>query len=161
MGQLNDYYTKLNETPAYYASAILNPVSRWGYFENTWTDQEQLSWLQDAKDMIRALWEEEYKPLPAQLKPDEAPPLKRFKVMSALERHRAYRTSTLPGRTSSQGSLNADRDEYDHWLSNPDAKNDPLVIEPLQYWWERRDDYPRLSRMALDLLSIPPMSAGV
>jgi hypothetical protein len=91
--------------------------------------------------------------------PDKAPPLKRFKVMSALERHRAYRTLTLPGRSSSQGSLNSDRDEYDHWLSNPDARNDPLVTDPLQYWWEKRDDYPRLSRMALDLLSIPPMSA--
>lgn len=157
--KLNEYYTKLNETPAYYASAILNPVSRWGYFESTWTDQEQLPWLQEAKDIVRKLWEEEYKPLPAQLIPDEAPPLKRFKVMSALERHRAYRTSTLPGRTSSQGSLNADRDEYDHWLSNPDAKIDPLVTDPLQYWWERREDYPRLSRMALDLLSNPPMSA--
>ncbi|OAQ58665.1 hypothetical protein VFPPC_10900 [Pochonia chlamydosporia 170] len=88
-----------------------------------------------------------------------------FLVCSALYssvkagKHRAYRTSTLPGRTSSQGSLNADRDEYDHWLSNPDAKNDALVTGPLQYWWERRDDYPRLSRMALDLLSTPPMSA--
>ncbi|KAM4063352.1 restless-like transposase [Hirsutella rhossiliensis] len=30
--KLNDYYTKLDETPAYYASAILNPVSRWEDF---------------------------------------------------------------------------------------------------------------------------------
>jgi hypothetical protein len=57
-----------------------------------------------------------------------------------------------------------DQSEYsgqrrDSWLSNPDAKNDPLVTNPFQYWWERRKDYPRLSRMALDLLSIPPMSA--
>ena len=40
--KLNDYYTKLDETPAYYVSAILNPVSRLGYFENTWTDKAQL-----------------------------------------------------------------------------------------------------------------------
>ncbi|KAG7404643.1 hypothetical protein Forpi1262_v015756 [Fusarium oxysporum f. sp. raphani] len=40
--KLNDYYTKVDETPAYYASAILNPVSRWAYFENTWTDETQL-----------------------------------------------------------------------------------------------------------------------
>ncbi|KAM3539812.1 hypothetical protein ARSEF1564_007253 [Beauveria bassiana] len=33
--KLNEYYSKLDESPAYYASAILHPVSRWGYFENT------------------------------------------------------------------------------------------------------------------------------
>ncbi|KAM0664433.1 hypothetical protein ACQRIU_007015 [Beauveria bassiana] len=129
--KLNEYYSKLDESPAYYASAILHPVSRWGYFENTWTDQEQLPWLDKAKQMVRKLWEEEYKPLPICPMPDEEPPLKRFRVMSALERHRAYRTSTLPGGTgSSQGSLLAGRDEYDHWLSHPDPKNDALVTDP-------------------------------
>jgi hypothetical protein len=158
--KLNEYYTKLEETPAYYASAILNPASRWGYFENTWTDQAQLPWLQEAKRMVRTLWDEEYKSLPTHSNSDEEPPFKRLKAMSALERHRAHRTSSLAGRCSSlESSLNADHDEYDHWLSSPDAKNDPLVTDPIQYWWERRKDYPRLSRMALDLLSVPPMSA--
>lgn len=110
--------------------------------------------------MVRKLWEEEYKPLPICPMPEEEPPLKRFRIMSALERHRAYRTSTLPGGTgSSHGSLLAGRDEYDHWLSHPDPKNDALVTDPVRYWWAKRDLYPKLSRMALDLLSIPPMSA--
>lgn len=91
---------------------------------------------------------------------DEDPPLKRLKVMNALERHRAFRTSTLPcGTVSAKTSLDAEFDEYDQWLSSPDLKHDPLVSDPVQYWWDRRQDYPRLSRMALDLLSIPPMSA--
>ncbi|KAJ3454851.1 hypothetical protein MRS44_013451 [Fusarium solani] len=87
------------------------------------------------------------------------PPFKRLKAMSALERHRAHRTSPLAGRCSLESSLNADHEEYNHWLSSPDTKNDPLVTDPIQHWWERRKDYPRLSRMALDLLSVPPMSA--
>jgi hypothetical protein len=158
--KMNDYYTKLDETPAYYASAILNPVSRWAYFENTWTDKPQQPWLQGAKRMVRDLWEEEYKLLPIPLILHEGPPYKRLKVMSVLERHRAQRTSLMAGNSSSsQSALIGGHDEYDHWLSNPDAKNDPLITNPFQYWWERRNDYPRLSRMALDLLSIPPMSA--
>ncbi|KAF6513037.1 hypothetical protein HZS61_007977 [Fusarium oxysporum f. sp. conglutinans] len=157
--KLNEYYTKLDETPAYYASAILNPASRWGYFENTWTDKAQLPWLQEAKRMVKTLWEEEYKSLPNVSNSDEEPPFKRLKAMSALERHRAHRTSSLAGRCPLDRSVNADHDEYDHWLSSPDAKSDPLVTDPIQYWWERRKDYPRLSRMALDLLSVPPMSA--
>ncbi|KAH7116426.1 hypothetical protein EDB81DRAFT_794418 [Dactylonectria macrodidyma] len=30
-------------------------------------------------------------------------------------------------------SLNADHDEYDHWLSSPDAENEPLIKDPIQY----------------------------
>jgi hypothetical protein len=82
--------------------------------------------------------------------------------MSALERHRAQRTpSTAGNSSSSQSALSGGHDEYECWLSNPDAKKDPLVTNPFQYWWERRKDYPRLSRIALGLLSTPPMSADV
>ena len=81
--------------------------------------------------MVRKLWEEEYKQLPRHSTPDAEPPMKRLKVMSALERPRAYRTSTVPTGTSSVKSTKAaDYDEYDHWLSNPDPKNDPLVTDP-------------------------------
>jgi len=34
-----------------------------------------------------------------------------------------------------------------------------LVTDPYEYWHIRRLKYPRLSRMALDLLTVPPMSA--
>ncbi|WKT54416.1 Ribonuclease H-like superfamily [Fusarium oxysporum f. sp. vasinfectum] len=139
--KLNDYYTKLDETPAYYASAILNPFLRWAYFENTWTDRAQLVWLQEAKRTVRKLWEEEYKSLPRLSLPDGEPQLKRLKVMSALERHRACRTSSLPGENSCLTCpWDADYDEYDHWLLNSDAKHDPLVTDPVRYWWERRND---------------------
>lgn len=80
--------------------------------------------------------------------------------MSALERHHAQRTSSLAGGcSSSTTSLVGEYDEYDRWLSSPDSKSDPFVTNLFQYWWGKQKEYPRLSRMALDLLSIPPMSA--
>ena len=33
------------------------------------------------------------------------------------------------------------------------------VEDPVDWWWQRRERFPRLSRMALDLLTIPPSSA--
>ena len=51
-----------------------------------------------------------------------------------------------------------DLDEYEQWqrdIHNSDA----LVIDPYEYWHMRRLKYPRLSIMALDLLTVPPMSA--
>ncbi|KAM5529455.1 hAT family dimerization domain protein [Fusarium oxysporum f. sp. phaseoli] len=86
----------------------------------------------------------EYKPLPTLSNSDEEPPFKRLKAMS---------------RCSWESPRSRSQDEYDHWLSSADSKNDTLVTDPIQYWWERRRDYPRLSRMALDLLSVPSMSA--
>jgi hAT family C-terminal dimerisation region len=44
-------------------------------------------------------------------------------------------------------------DELDHYL----ATDPEHVTEPLLWWMERAAMYPRLSRMALDYLSIPGM----
>lgn len=53
-------------------------------------------------------------------------------------------------------SISARRDEYAEWV----ATTDPgvcLVDDPIQYWLLRRRQYPRLSRMAIDLFSVPAM----
>jgi len=52
--------------------------------------------------------------------------------------------------------INADAfvvDECDRYLSTP--------AEPFSFWQSQRELYPKLSSMALDILSIPPMFAGV
>jgi hypothetical protein len=50
------------------------------------------------------------------------------------------------------------RDEYAEWVGTSDP-GDCLVDNPIQYWLLRRQQYPRLSRMGLDLFSIPAMSS--
>lgn len=57
---------------------------------------------------------------------------------------------------SSVGGL--DLDEYEQWLRDIEDA-DASVTDPYEYWHIRRLKYPRLSRMALDLLTVPPMSA--
>jgi hypothetical protein len=49
-------------------------------------------------------------------------------------------------------------DEYEQWQLNrkPDDKR---IRDPIKYWIEKQDRYPRLSRMALDFLTIQAMSA--
>ena len=49
-------------------------------------------------------------------------------------------------------------DEYDDYCS---AKRDPRCTNPFIWWQCQLDSSPQLSRMALDLLSIPGMSAAV
>lgn len=42
--------------------------------------------------------------------------------------------------------------ELDHYLKSPRIKG---IKEPLQWWFDNRGTYPRLSRMARDFLTIP------
>ncbi|KAM5529050.1 hAT family dimerization domain protein [Fusarium oxysporum f. sp. phaseoli] len=54
--------------------------------------------------------------------------------------------------------INEDTNELELWQSSwEDGDND--VRDPISYWHERKRQYPRLSRMALDFLTIQPMSA--
>lgn len=51
-----------------------------------------------------------------------------------------------------------DADEYDTYISHTPI---PIDCSPLQWWLrdEQQQRYPRLSKMAIDILSIPAMSA--
>ena len=49
---------------------------------------------------------------------------------------------------SSAGALS----ELERYLS---TRSDPTVSDPLAWWHDRRTMYPRLSRMALDYLTVP------
>jgi hypothetical protein len=37
--KLDRYYSRLDETPVYYAAITLHPAYRWGYFEDVWADR--------------------------------------------------------------------------------------------------------------------------
>lgn len=50
-------------------------------------------------------------------------------------------------------SRTGEADEFDRYLSTPPEP----VDNPIAWWYERQEMYPRLSRMALDYLSIPGM----
>jgi hypothetical protein len=71
-----------------------------------------------------------------------------------------YLEENLCAAPATQGddSLEPFEDEYQHWISNHES-GDAQVRDPLAYWHEKRFKYPRLSRMALDFLTIQPMSA--
>ncbi|RKK77232.1 hypothetical protein BFJ70_g17135 [Fusarium oxysporum] len=42
--KLDKYYSRLDETPVYYAAIALHSAYRWGYFEDVWADR--LDWIQ-------------------------------------------------------------------------------------------------------------------
>ncbi|KFA53231.1 hypothetical protein S40293_10168, partial [Stachybotrys chartarum IBT 40293] len=47
--KLDEYYTKLGESPLFAASIILHPALGMSYLEANWATEEQLIWVRDAK----------------------------------------------------------------------------------------------------------------
>jgi hypothetical protein len=57
-------------------------------------------------------------------------------------------------------ATDSDMDEYERWKARePKASKDSYAaVHPIRYWIGLRDRYPNLSRMAIDVLSIPASS---
>jgi hypothetical protein len=55
--KLNKYYTKLDETPVYYASTVLHPGIQWTFLTKAYGGRE--GWVDKARQLIQTLWEEE------------------------------------------------------------------------------------------------------
>ncbi|EGU89475.1 hypothetical protein FOXB_00005, partial [Fusarium oxysporum f. sp. conglutinans Fo5176] len=157
------YYSRLDETPIYYTALALHPAFRWGYFENEWKDNTK--WVMRAKQMVREVWDSDYRHLQVVQSPvDDEPVAKRQRKY--YNPFQAYCERTRPvlgyGLVKEEATLsddiNEDINELELWQSSwQDGDND--VRDPISYWHERKRRYPRLSRMALDFLTIQPMSA--
>jgi hypothetical protein len=139
--KLDKYYSLTERSPVYIAALVLCPQSKWQYIEDNWPQE----WILDSKAKLQAFWEEEYKStatvIPSQIMESSNPTLNRFQ-----EWKQKTQRSTL------------DIDEYIKYLQAPVL---PDVKDPRSWWLEatQRSTYPALSIMALDILSIPAMSA--
>jgi hypothetical protein len=136
------YYNLTDDSPAYAAAIILHPSRRKQYILRNW----KKSWHKKAFTDVKKLWEAEYKNIEVSntsytgptTEPDE------FDLM-------ARELDVTTGPTVIE-------DEYEDF-----AENSPHAITrtALDWWLEdaQRTKYPRLSQMAIDILSIPAMSA--
>jgi hypothetical protein len=153
--KLEKYYSALDETPIYYAGLALHPAYKWAYFEHTWDTHPE--WVDKAKEMVYRVWRTEYANSDILSQADESDdqrPAKRRKFFSPFEANSRH----MPARYDSSDDEAVKGDEYETWQGSREA-SDRRVRDPITYWHERRLKYPRLSRMALDFLTIQPMSA--
>ena len=154
--KLEEYYHRLDETPIYYSALALHPAYRWDYFEEQWDGHPE--WVVKAKEIVKDVWVTDYKPLEVVRSSDNQPIAKRQKIYpNAFEEHRQKSRVKHPGPWIPR-STTLELDEYEMWVGNP-QETDISIQDPIQYWHDLRFKYPRLSRMALDFLTIQPMSA--
>jgi hypothetical protein len=140
----NDYYTKLDDSPAYYASVCLHPYYNY-YCDNSWV--EKVGWIEAANAGFQQLWAE-YKQQRQQPRP-RAPPA------SSIDE--AINAIADVGASTSCGEL----DEFENWKRfEPKWTQEQYEAggNPVQYQINLRPEYPHLAVFAIDILTIPASS---
>ncbi|PNP85338.1 hypothetical protein FNYG_01328 [Fusarium nygamai] len=127
--KLNKYYTKLDETPIYYAATVLHPGIQWSFLTKAYGEKEE--WLFAARQLIQKLWEEDYRDLPAQweISSSNLPAAVRAREYNPFD---SFQYELI---SSTRHGHDEATDELERWLS---TKQDIYTTydNPLEYWSE-------------------------
>jgi hypothetical protein len=150
---LNKYYAMSEDVPAYSAALLLHPSKRVAYLKQNWPEE----WHDNSISAARNIWKAEYNSIA------QTPPLDILTTLptSASEKQKENKLDQLLKSIRvaniAKPQAIADLDNFDTFISAP-----PIEIDctPLQWWCQpqQRQQYPHLSRMAIDILSIPAES---
>ena len=137
---LDKYYKSFDEAPAYTTALLLHPRRRLKYIDINWVS----SWREPAFTTAREIWAN-YKDLPL--------------LKSQKEADNSQQELSKFERLAAELDVMEDEEE-DEFEKFVNAKPCKITCSPLEWWCkeEQRLEYPRLHQMAMDILSIPPMS---
>jgi hypothetical protein len=144
---LDKYFSLTDRAPVYVAAVVLHPKRKWQYFSMRW----KADWIAPAKEAVEAFWKADYKGV-----------------------------ASVNMAQGNQAANDEDSNDFELWLSNSQAGGHPIApdeyedycsmsVEPglkdgpaaIAWWCEprQRTRFPNLYKMAVDVLSIPAMSA--
>ncbi|KID59571.1 transposase, partial [Metarhizium hybridum] len=131
---------------------ILHPGIQWAFLQKAYGGREE--WLCKVRHLVQTLWEEEYRDLPIQwqLCDSSLPLAVRARESNPFD---SFQDELIPYTSCEEEGI---ADEFERWLR---TKQDVYTKHdnPLQYWSAKRFEYPRVAKMAIDILSIPAMAA--
>ena len=143
--KLLKYWNKLERSPAYIAAIVLDPTIKWGHFDS-WDPE----WQPNMKAIMKDFCETKYRSstgLPSYTKDTPTTTVK-----SKYQQWRDRQRDTVL------------RDEFDQYIVDPIVLTADLEAEEKTVldWWisiKQRSRFPLLSKMAIDIYSIPAMSS--
>jgi hypothetical protein len=138
--KLDKYYSLTERSPAYIAAMVLTPSQKWTWIEDNWEE----SWIIIAKSQMQEFWKSQYKPVQPVMLP----------IVEDLAHEKTEHQIWLEQKRRQPPTL----DEYIKYCQEqitPEVNSKAWWMEPAQ-----RVTYPNLGKMALDMLSIPAMSAS-
>lgn len=150
--KLNEYYTKLGESPLFSAAIILHPALGMRYLEMNWELEEQLVWVRDARMGLLRYFERWYR----DSQPQEPYDHQLTKVMeesatTAKSHEDSGFRQWVKSRMARPASTGSEIERY--------IRMEPQETEnPVDWWLAHQNAFPMLSQLALDILAIPAMS---
>lgn len=155
------YYSMTTDSPYYAAALVLHPENRIQYIRTNW----KKAWQKPAEDAVRKLWiKYREKAIPTPLYEDQSLFHGDDEDSEAEEEEeegqkREPSEFELAKRSLKDFIRPSSQDEYEIYISQ-DAYKIGKEVSALQWWRQEQQQrqFPRLSAMALDILSIPGMS---
>ena len=156
--KLNEYYERLDETPVYTAALVLHPRYNWAWIQRHWNDRTD--WIKNANVVLLKLWQQ-YSDLPNKF--DDPTTRKRSSTPVQRPPKRARRQCYGVGDEEMKFAYSSEEDSppvsmQDQWQEYTSQRSDKSVHEPYAWWWSTRHRWPQLAMMALDILTVAPMS---
>ncbi|KAG6989973.1 Vanillin dehydrogenase [Fusarium oxysporum f. sp. conglutinans] len=148
--KLDEYYSKLGESPLFAAAIILHPRFGISWLEATWATEEQLAWVRDAKAGIKDYFARWYQ---SNQRTDD---LQSKSASSLTNRGKEddHYTQWINSRTKKAFATSSSVSEMDKYL-----RLEPQdTQEPIQWWRDHKPSFPVLSSFALDVFAIPAMA---
>lgn len=147
--KLDQYYTLTDRSIAYVAAVVLNPTHKWVYFEKHWASKPE--WLVKVKASFQTFWEQyrDAHPVPNQEATTNLRPQRPQHLQAHMESLYDDDSDSDDGKDDLQKYLDTKRRK---------APKDELYFNPIKWWLDNQGDFPTLSSLALDLLSIPAMA---
>jgi hypothetical protein len=141
------YYKLTDETPLYAAAVLLHPFYRKQYLDEHW----RRSWIEPSITRARDLWKDEYAARDAGGSDNSK------EEATAAEAERQEEPSFFQLQRRLLQRPRSSEDEFDRFIKGQQLQ----PADPLSWWLEptQQRTYPRLSQMAIDVLSAPSMSA--
>ncbi|KAL5583913.1 hypothetical protein FOVSG1_015264 [Fusarium oxysporum f. sp. vasinfectum] len=158
--KLEDYYIKTDRTPIYRAALALHPSYGYDYFERHWKNaMDRPQWYSDMQSAVGSLFDEYVRQAEVEtqaqagLLEDEAD-----EIEADVNDYSSFGKRSIRSLHTQRKKVKAVSD-LDLFQTRPIYPQDLDVANPLEWWNRHQLEYPVLYRMALDLFSIPGMSA--
>jgi hypothetical protein len=136
------YYDKVDETPAYAAAILLHPSRRLAYLEKAWKKQ----WVKSSTKLVKEFWTESYKDKATVTTSTPTTSTQVTEEPSAQAMFERFIAGVPP------------KDELESFVKGDQIHG---ITSPIEWWLQpsQQQQYPCLSRMAVDILSAHAMSA--
>lgn len=158
--KLEDYYVKTDRTPIYRAALALHPSYGYDYFERHWKiGMDKPQWYSDMQSAVGGLFDEYVQQADAETQAQAGLLVDDVDEIEAdVNDYSSFGKRSIRSLTTRRKKAKA-VSELDLFQTRPIYPQDLDVADPLEWWNRHQLEYPVLYRMAVDLFSIPGMSA--